>query len=148
MIPLRLIAPARRRSGVISVTIPSRKRITKLEASLQSLVVTAKRPELIEILVAHDPDDLETGLSAALMNADVVWEAPERYGYAGSARYWAYLLNQSTGEWVLPTWSDDATMKTPGWDDMLRAQPAGSIAFFDGNYPGLTCFPAVHADAL
>jgi predicted O-methyltransferase YrrM len=39
-------------------------------------------------------------------------------------------------------------MKTPGWDDMLRAQPPGSVAFLDGNYPGLTCFPAVHADAL
>jgi predicted O-methyltransferase YrrM len=148
MIPLRLIPPAHRRSGVISVTVPSRGREAKLADSLRSLLQTAHRPDLIEILVAYDPDDPDTKKVAVLMNADVIWEAPERYGYARSGHYWAELLNRSTGEWVLPTWSDDAIMKSPNWDDMLRAQPPGSIAYLDGNYPGLTCFPAVHADAL
>ena len=148
MIPLRLLPPARRRGGVISVTVPSRGRTGKLTASIQSLLTTAKRPDLIEVLVAHDPDDRDTAVTAFTMNADVIWEAPQRYGYARSGHYWAALLERSTGEWILPTWSDDAIMKTPGWDDMLRVQPAGSVAFLDGNYPGLTCFPALHADAL
>lgn len=148
MIPLRLLPPARRRSGVISVTVPSRRRTAKLETSLRSLILTANRPDLIELLVAHDPDDQETSLTAFMMNADVIWEAPERYGYARSARYWAALLERATGEWFLPTWSDDAVMETEGWDDRLRAQPAGSVCYLDGNYPGLTCFPAVHADAM
>jgi hypothetical protein len=102
----------------------------------------------VEILVAHDPDDPKTADTAYLMNADVIWEAPERYGYARSAHYWAALIERATGEWFLPTWSDDAIMKTQGWDDMLRAQPPGGIAYLDGNIPGLTCFPAVHADAM
>lgn len=148
MIPLRLLPPARRRSGVISVTVPSRKRTRKLEKSIQSLVVTAARPDLIEVLVAHDPDDQETKLTAFMMNADVIWEAPERYGYAHSARYWAALCERATGEWFLPTWSDDAIMKTGCWDDKLREQRPGTVAYLDGNYPGLTCFPAVHGDAL
>lgn len=148
MISLRLTPPGRRRRGVISVTVPSRGRAAKLTASMQSLLNTAKRPDLIEFLVAHDPDDPATVVAAFGMNADVIWEAPERYGYARSAHYWAALLEKSTGEWVLPTWSDDALMKTGGWDDLLRAQIPGSVAFLDGNYPGLTCFPAVHADAL
>jgi predicted O-methyltransferase YrrM len=148
MIPLRLIPPAHRRGGVITVAMPSRNRTVKMVASLRSLLDTAKRPDQIEILVAHDEDDQETAEVARALNVNMIWQSPYRYGYAGSAHYWAYLLNESTGEWLLPTWSDDAIMKTPGWDDMLRAQPAGSVAFLDGNYPGLTCFPAVHADAL
>lgn len=148
MIPLRLTPPARRRSGVITVAMPSRDRTVKMVASLRSILDTATQPDQIEILVAHDSDDQDTAEVARALNVNMIWQSPFRYGYARSAHYWAYLLNESTGEWVLPTWSDDAIMKTPGWDDILRAQPAGSIAYLDGNYPGLTCFPAVHADAL
>ena len=148
MIPLRLRPPGTRRGGVISVTVPSRKRAIKLAASVRSLRDTAKHPELLEFLVAHDPDDTGTAWAARDLGADVIWEAPERYGYGRSGRYWAELLSRSAGEWLLPTWSDDAIMTTEGWDDLLRAQRPGSVAYLDGNYPGLTCFPAVHADAL
>jgi predicted O-methyltransferase YrrM len=148
MIPLRLLPPAQRRRGVISVTVPSRGRVAKLAASIASLRDTAKHPELIEVLVAYDPDDLDTAAVAFQLHADVIWRAPERYGYARSARYWAELASRSTGDWVLLTWSDDATMITEGWDELLRAQRPGTVAYLDGNYPGLTCFPAVHADAL
>ena len=148
MIPLTLIPPARRRPGVISVLIPSRNRAVKLTASIASLRATAARPELLEILVAHDPDDEATPAAAHNAKADMIWQAPERYGFAGQSRYYAALAGRATGEWLLPTWGDDGLMQTQGWDDLLRAQPAGSIAYTDGNHPGLTCFPAVHADAL
>lgn len=148
MIPLRLISPSGRRPGVISACVPSRCREAKLGASVASLREHAARPGLLEILVAHDPDDPLTAVIAGRFGADVIWEAPERYGYGRSAHYWAALLELASGEWLLPTWSDDGLMKTPGWDDLLRSCPAGSIAYIDGNYPGLTCFPAVHADAL
>lgn len=148
MIPLRMLPSAARRAGVISALLPSRGRVRKLAASVRSLRETAARPELLEILIAYDPDDPGTGLVARELAADVVWEAPERYGFAGQSRYYAALAEQATGEWLLISWSDDALMRTAGWDDLLRAQPAGSIAYLDGNCPGLTCFPAVHADAL
>jgi len=149
MIPLRLLPPGRRRPGVISVTVPSRGRAAKLTASMQSLLNTAKRPDKIEFLVAHDPDDPSTAVAAFGMNADVIWEAPERYGYARSAHLLggaAQRVNRRMGPAHLVRRT--RTMTTEGWDDLLRAQPAGSVAFLDGNYPGLTCFPAVHADAL
>lgn len=148
MIPLRLPPPASRRPGVISACVPSRNRTAKLTASIASLRDTAAHPELLEILVAHDPDDPETAAAAHQAKADVIWQAPERYGYARSGNYWAALLERAAGEWLLPTWSDDGLMRTQGWDDLLRAQPAGSVAYLDGNYPGLTCYPAVHAGAL
>lgn len=119
-----------------------------LALSVRSLYETAADPDSIELLVAHDPDDPETGRAAAELGAVSIWQAPRRYGYAGSANYWAALLQMAQGEWCLPTWSDDAIMITRGWDTLLRSQPPGTIAYVDGNYPGETCFPAVHTDAL
>lgn len=148
MIALQLVPSARRRPGVISATMPSRGRAQKMAASIASLRETAARPDLLEILVAYDPDDPETGAAARQAGADVTWEAPRRYGFAHQSMYYAHLLEQATGEWLLPSWSDDAVMMTQGWDDLLRELPAGTIAYLDGNVPGLTCFPAVHADAL
>ena len=148
MIALEMTPPGKRRPGVISATMPSRGRAQKMAASIASLREMAARPDLLEILVAYDPDDQETGRMAELLDADVVWEAPRRYGFAHQSLYYAYLLEQATGEWLLPSWSDDAVMMTQGWDDGLRALPAGTVAYLDGNVPGLTCFPAVHADAL
>jgi predicted O-methyltransferase YrrM len=147
MIPLRLPPPGRRRSGVISVTMPSRGRHARMAASLDSLRDTAARPDLLEFLVAYDPDDPVTGRLARERGA-CTWEAPRRYGFTGQSLYYAALLELADGEWLLPSWSDDGLMQTPGWDEKLRALPAGSVAYLDGNYPGLTCFPAVHADAL
>jgi hypothetical protein len=147
VIPLTLRPDAERFPGLISVTVPSRRRCELLAASVTSLRTTAARPELLELLVAYDPDDPETGRAAAGLGAALAWEAPRRYGYAGSAHYWAALLEQARGWWCLPTWSDDAVMITDGWDDLLRGCPPGTIAYTDG-YPGLTCFPAVHMDAL
>lgn len=149
MIPLTMRPPGGRRPGVISATMPSRGRPEKLAASVTSLRETAARPELLEILIAFDPDDPLTGITARQLGTDLVWEAPRRYGFAWQVFYYKALLEQATGEWLQPTWSDDGLMKTEGWDDLLRAQPAGSIAALDDNYPGPdVCFPAVHADAL
>jgi hypothetical protein len=149
MIPLWLCPPASRRAGVISVTVPSRGRQDMLTRSVRSLRDTAARPELLEVLVACDPDDPVTAITARLAGANLVWEAPRRYGYAHIALYWAQLLSQATGEWLLPCWTDDVLMKTQGWDDILRAQPPGGVVAFDDNYAGPEiCFPAIHADAL
>jgi hypothetical protein len=119
-----------------------------LTASVTSLRETASHPELLEVLVAYDPDDPDTGRAAEDLAADAVWEAPERYGFAGQSRYYAALIGQCRGEWIFPTWSDDAVMCTPGWDDLLRAQPPDSVIFVEGNWPGGTCFPAVHRNTL
>lgn len=148
MIPLTVRPAEERRAGVISVTVPSRGRREMLTASIGSLREHAARPELLEIMVAYDPDDPDTAQTARELGADLVWEAPERFGFAGQVRYYAALLERATGEWCWPTWSDDAVMTTPGWDDIVRAQPPGSVIFVDGNWPGGTCFPVLHMDVL
>lgn len=119
-----------------------------LAASIGSLRAHASRPELLEILVAHDPDDLQTAQTASELGIDVIWQAPQRYGYPGLAHYYAGLVNQVTGEWCLPTWGDDALMQTADWDEIVRAQPAGSIVIPRDNHPDWVCFPIVHMDVF
>lgn len=138
----------RRRRGVISVPLPSRRRPRMLTASIRSLRDHATRPDLLEFLVAHDRDDPLTRRTALTLLADVIWEAPRRFGYAESAHYYAGLIDRASGEWLLPTWGDDGLMQTDGWDDIIRAQPPGSVVWVDGNIPEWTCYPAVHADVL
>ena len=149
LIPLPALCPPENRvSGMISVTLPSRRRPEMLTASIRSLRDTATHPDLLEILVAHDPDDQATGDTARMLGADMVWQAPERYGYAGQSRYLVVLLSAARGEWCLPTWGDDGIMQTSGWDETIRAQKPGSVIWVDGNFPGLTCFPIVHMDVF
>lgn len=148
MLPLRVRRPEDRRPGVISVTLPSRHRPRMLAESVASLRQRATRPDLLEILVAYDLDDPGTAETAEALGVDVVWQAPVRYGYAESARYYAALLEQASGEWAVPTWGDDGLMETQGWDDLVRDTPAGSVIFVDGNVPSLTCYPIVHMDVF
>jgi hypothetical protein len=146
VIPLRVRPAGERRPGVISVTLPSRRRPRMLAASVMSLRGCAVEPDLLEFLVACDPDDPGTGRLARRLGA-AVWQAPQRFGYAESARYYAALLERASGEWCLPTWGDDGLMRTPGWDAIVRAQRP-SVLWVDGNVGGLTCFPIVHMDVL
>lgn len=149
MIPITVKPPAQRRSGVISVLLPSRHRPEMLTASIGSLHARAARPDLLEILIAHDPDDPGTADTARQLGADVVWQAPERYGYAGGARYYAALIEHATGEWCLPTWGDDGLMLTDCWDDIVRTQPVPSVLYTTGGDKwGNNCYPIVHMDVF
>jgi len=151
VIELNLTRPAE--PGVVSVLLPTRYRSAMLRTSLTSLVDTCARPDLLEILVARDPDDEQTVRTTAQLAADLgsivhLWTAPERYGYRHSSHYYAALIERARGEWMLPTWGDDGIMTTSGWDDQLRALPADTVAWLDGNISGMTCFPAVHRGVL
>lgn len=149
MIPIAVELSTRRRPGTISVVIPSRRRPAMLAASVASLRDTATRPDLIELLIAHDPDDPQTVDTAQALHADVIWQAPIRYGYAGSARYYASLLESARGEWCLPSWGDDGLMLTDGWDEIVRAQPVPSVLYTrGGDRHGNNCFPIVHMDVF
>lgn len=149
MIPITVQPPTRRRSDAISVILPSRHRPAMLTASIGSLRATAARPDLLEVLVAHDPDDPGTAETARQLDADLIWQAPQRFGYADSARYYAALIEHVRGQWVLPSWGDDGLMLTDGWDDIVRAQPVPSVLYTTGgDRRGNNCFPVVHMDVF
>ncbi len=149
MIPIRVKPASERHPGMISVLMPSRHRSAMLAASVASLREHASRPDLLELLVAHDPDDPQTGDHARELGAELVWQAPQRYGYAHSARYYAALIGHARGEWCLPSWGDDGLMLTDGWDDIVRVQPVPSVLYTTGgDRRGNNCFPVVHMDVF
>jgi hypothetical protein len=118
---------------LISVLCPSRGRPVSLRASADSLLSLASDVSAVEILVAMDPDDdltLESdswSTPAWPGNAIVrPWVAPERYGYAQLHRYYNHLATMAKGDWLL-LFNDDATMRTPGWDEVIEGQAPGVL---------------------
>ena len=139
--------------GLVSVLLPSRGRASMthqsdpLRDSINSLLMKAVGP--IEILIATDPDDMETWRTCQrhrqLGWPLSIWEAPERYGYSRLNEYFNALETRACGEWVL-LWNDDARMLTEGWDQVLRQTPDETMIadlWIDGHSPDLCTFPAV-----
>jgi hypothetical protein len=110
---------------MISVLIPSRRRDLALGASIDSLCALAADPASIEYLVAADPDDYSTALTAADCGA-LTWTAPERYGYTRLHEYYNHLAAMAEGDWLL-MWNDDTRMLTPGWDQAIETQPFDTV---------------------
>ena len=137
----------------ISVLMPSRDRPGSLVSSALSLLRNAERPDLVEILVAADPDDQVTADTARDMNLPC-WIAPERYGYSRLNVYFNALCELSGKRWVL-LWNDDARMLTGGWDRIITQsevvdgrQIAVCDLWVDRHSPDLCTFPAVRRDAI
>lgn len=114
---------------LISVLLPTRKRVAMVEASLSSLLDRTRHPEQIEILLAYDDDDDQ---SHEYFNSDRwsefigkwpvkhrIYQVP-RWGYRALHRYINMLANESRGKWIF-FWSDDPLMETDNWDDHVRA---------------------------
>lgn len=147
MIPLKVRPAGQRVAGRISVVLPSRKRPEMLAKSLHSLDdhLSGSISD-VEILVAYDPDDLETVFAVNHSNFPNAhtWRSPGRYGYGGIANYYVPLLEMASGEWVL-LWGDDAMMQTRGWDQIVRESPP-SVLYTKGGFKEMNCFPIVHMD--
>lgn len=138
----------------IAVLLPSRGRVISLIDSTASLINQAERPDLLEILVAADPDDPKTAEYAARIPRTSCWIAPERYGYRGLHHYFNGLCDLvgpfNNMAWAL-LWNDDARMLTPGWDRVLRDQPSELIVadlWVDKHSPDLCTFPAIRRWAI
>lgn len=120
--PVSLTGPRERQPGEpeISVCFASRSRPESLRAAVESLLSTAAEPGLVEILVAVDPDDLETQRARYPAQVRVI-VSPERYGYQQLHRYLNVLAAKiARGRWV-QWWNDDMIMTTVGWDKVIRA---------------------------
>lgn len=125
---------------MISVLLPTRGRPVALAESVGSLRHLAAETDGLEILVAADPDDPDTGLAAATIGVDHVWVAPERYGYHQLQLYVNYLAERASGDWLL-LWNDDARMLTPGWDVIVHEQPPSVLWPLSNDVPGCNTFP-------
>lgn len=129
--------------GKISIILPSRGRArTVLPRAINSLRDTALHPELIEFLVAYDPDDPDTGVAAAELGVVHTWVAPQRLGWGGNHIYFGHLVEMTSGEWICP-WGDDGEMLTSGWDGIVRRYNPG-VLYCHGGLAEHNVFPFIH----
>jgi len=100
----------------ITILLPTRKRVTTLKKSIESLINTAKHSERLQFLFAIDEDDLDTInflKSSHYPNQTVITFKP--MGYENIHKYNNTLALYSQGKWLM-FFNDDALMKTYNWD--------------------------------
>lgn len=113
---------------MISILLPTRKRVSALESSLLSLLTNAAEPSNLEVLLGIDSDDVESAeylASTRWHNIVVkygfkpVVVTTERKGYLNLNQYVNDLGDKAIGEWLM-FWNDDAEMLTAGWDTHIQ----------------------------
>jgi hypothetical protein len=130
---------------VISVLLPSRGRLGALMASVTSLLALAGDQAAVEVLVAGDPDDVESipagWLRHPVPQPVMAWIAPRRYGYGGMHHYVNFLASQASGDWLM-LWNDDARMLTAGWDGAVHSRQLSQVLWPAANHAeGGNLFP-------
>lgn len=125
----------------ISVLVPTRGRVARLQTLLQSYYATASG-HLSEIVFRADNDDRDTLAYLAQCN-HVTIVGPRLQGYRSLPTFFNDMLRASTGD-VLLCGNDDMVFRTPGWAeqvlDVANCYPDGVFdigvrTFNESHYP-------------
>ena len=110
---------------MISVILPTRKRVEALTRSLNSLKNTAKDADSYEVVIAFDDDDLDSkkDIESAFPNIHTI--VFPHVGYKYLHEYYNRLAAESRGDWLF-VWNDDAIMETQGWDSLIEESDKNS----------------------
>ena len=106
----------------ISILLPTRKRVSQLKKSMDSLLSNAKNPDKIQPLFGVDDDDIETLeflKTTNYQNQSVL--KFKRLGYQNLHMYNNSLCAYAQGTWVM-FFNDDAIMNTKHWDEIIEAE--------------------------
>ena len=102
---------------LFSLIVPTRQRTSQLCRLLDSLVATAARPTMVEVVVVVDEDDPESRsfqydalpLRKVVVAPGLSMGALNMAGYEASSGRYLMLLN------------DDVIVRTPRWDETIAA---------------------------
>jgi glycosyltransferase involved in cell wall biosynthesis len=134
----------------ISVIFPSRGRPKSLMRTVRQLRDLAYDPWALEILVAVDPDDIDT-LFAVQDGAFRVLVQNARWGYTNFHIYCNNLAKIANGDWLF-LWNDDLEMQTRDWDERIREQPCDQVLWPTANHAHhanlFPAWPKVWTDTL
>lgn len=112
----------------ISLLLPTRGRPELVERFLQSVIAQSTHPELIEVILCVDDDDLKShGISSNELALKLIIVPRQTMG-----AYNAICLEHATGEITIAV-NDDIIIRTKGWDEKVRALDA---RYPDGIYLG------------
>ncbi len=110
-------------SPLVSVMIPTRSRIESLTKTIASFLEMAAAPDRVEILVRVHEDDPATRTWAEGRDKRIrVVMGDTEQGYGSIHKFINCLAAVSNGDW-LTSMSDEFTMLTQGWDELVRQQP-------------------------
>jgi glycosyltransferase involved in cell wall biosynthesis len=105
---------------MISVILPTRKRVEALSRSLNSLKEMAKDKNGYEVILAFDDDDLDSKRQIESAFSDVKSIVFPHVGYKYIHEYYNRLASEAKGEWLFQ-WNDDVIMQTHGWDEIINS---------------------------
>jgi hypothetical protein len=132
---------------LVSLLLPTRDRADALSWSIQHALELAQTPERVQVCYAVDPDDEATRRTVDRLarSDDVIWVAPERYGYRQLHRYVNALAERAAGAWQM-LWNDDADLQTPDWDIVLAFEDQDAVLWPETDVlPDMLLFPIVPA---
>jgi hypothetical protein len=112
----------------ISLLLPTRGRPDLVKRFLQSVVAQSTRPDLIEVILCVDEDDIEShGIVFDELALKMVVKPRQTMG-----AYNTECLRQASGEITIAV-NDDIVVRTKGWDEKVRELDA---RYPDGVYLG------------
>jgi hypothetical protein len=100
----------------ISVLVPTRKRLKRLDTLLESFERTAS-VESAELVFRVDIDDVET---LKRLEGHWIHVGPRLKGYGSMPQFFNEMAELASGD-VLMCGNDDMVFRTPGWADRLLA---------------------------
>jgi hypothetical protein len=116
---------------LVSLLLPTRGRVSRLDASIKSLMETVNNTDNVELLVRADSDDavtltyLQNLVTTPGFNIKTIVK-PRGKGYADLHVYCNELCSISSGRFLF-LWNDDATMLTPNWDSEISKHDDGKM---------------------
>ena len=116
------MALARKRTGVISLLTPTRKRPDRLMKMISSAIATAKRPLEIIVYVADDDPSYDNLFLEGHLHSIVAIKMIRgpRFPAGGTfSDLWNGLIPHAAGD-IFMQCADDVFFRTQGWDDAVE----------------------------
>lgn len=107
---------------MISILLPTRKRLPALMQSVRTLYNLAAKPDELELVLRVDDND-PTDYSDFKWRKNTQLLVGPRWGYKGMHRYYDEVSRAATKPWLL-IWNDDMFMLTEKWDQILMSRGA------------------------
>lgn len=124
----------------LSLLVPTRKRVDRLERMLSSFVTTVGASSQIELVLRLDDDDRRSYEILASLGYILV-VGPRLQGYTSMPAFFNEMAAVATGD-VLMVGNDDMVFKTPGWPALILEE---ANKFPDGLFDiGISTFNEDH----
>lgn len=96
--------------------IPTRGREAGLRAAVDSFLMNATHPDMVQFIIKIDDDDRTSAILKGPNIKTII--SPRLHGYESIHTFCNEMLYLATGRWIM-LGNDDATMITKGWDEVL-----------------------------